>query len=76
LTAEPDETFRPASGVMPVDGPSPAFDAALDGEETVDWEALAEMIEDFLVHGIAGPLGNGDCEVSRSEISHGTKHFA
>jgi len=70
------ETFRHVGRVMPLDGPSPAFDSALDGEETVDWQALEELIEDFLVHCVAGPLGNGDCEVGRSEISHGTKHFA
>jgi hypothetical protein len=62
---------------MPVDvNAGPTYDPSLDGEDTVDWQALEELIEDFLVHGIAGPLGNGDCEVGRSEINHGTKHFA
>lgn len=79
ITVKPPEgkTFRHVPRVMPVDvNAGPAFDSALDGEETVDWQALEELIEDFLVHCVAGPLGNGDCEVGRSEITHGTKHFA
>ena len=71
-----DEVFGDVPNTAPADFPSPqSFDASLDGEETVDWEALAELIEDFLVYAVVGPLGNCNCEVGRSEISHGTKFF-
>ena len=71
-----DEVFGDVPDTAPAGLPSPqSFDASLDGEETVDWGALAELIEDFLVYGVVGPLGNCNCEVGRSEISHGTKFF-
>ena len=79
ITVKPPKgkTFRHVARVMPVDvHVGPPFDYALDGEDTVNWEEVAELIADFAVHGVAGPLGNGACECGKSEIHHGTKHFA
>ena len=73
--SETEETFRHCPPAMPADGPYPAWDDSFAGEDTVDWEQMKELIADFPVHSITGPLGNGDCECGKSETTYGNRFF-
>tara|TARA_B100001245_G_scaffold51999_1_gene34696 strand:+ start:758 stop:1000 length:243 start_codon:yes stop_codon:yes gene_type:complete len=74
--SETEETFRHCPPAMPADGPYPAWEKGIAGEDTVDWEEMRELIADFPVYAITGPLGgSGDCECGKSEMTHGNRFF-